>query len=66
VLCTGSHLGVRGGIDRPGITAVGGEINAAHAGVEVAACGEARQASKELPRAEPVRYAAWGSMGTSS
>ena len=29
------------------------------------AIGDARIASKELPRAEPVRYAAWGSMGTS-
>jgi hypothetical protein len=43
----------------------GGEGSPTHASVEPAVRTSVAT-SKELPRAEPVGYAAWGSMGTSS
>src|ERR1700687_2730064 len=46
-LRTGSHLGGGGGIDRPGLAPIGGEVNAPDVRVDVPASGPTRRAGQE-------------------
>ena len=55
VVRTGTHLGIGGDIDRPGVAAVGGEVHAAHVRVNIAAAGPARLASQEQDRTDRPR-----------